>query len=311
MHAMWVHGHAAQSELAAKRLLQGDGVAYSGRPDEELWVHFAVPTPVIIADQRPALVRAFVLFRTEGGAAIVKVGIWDGARLAAEFDDLLLEGDHSQRLDEGNTFVIGSPFPVFWHRYLGAHTVRPPDIEQGRLHTVRIGWSGLRVTFDFLSARGERVGRGNPDSLPAVVDRLSAHPPAGSLGGRRRHQGPGDPRPAPSASGAAPQDRPPQVHRRRPSPAGCHQPGAPPTAVGIISRRAPDDALVTRGWLATGPAGATGCGPSAGRGPGAPSSTSPSRGRRSPVGPRRCGARCRPRGSWPGWRGRRAVPSGR
>jgi hypothetical protein len=114
MHAMWVHGHAAQSELAAKRLLQGDGVAYSGRPDEELWVHFAVPTPVIIADQRPALVRAFVLFRTEGGAAIVKVGIWDGARLAAEFDDLLLEGDHSQRLDEGNTFVIGSPFPVFW-----------------------------------------------------------------------------------------------------------------------------------------------------------------------------------------------------
>ena len=114
MYAMWVHGHAAQSQIANLRLLEGDGVAYTGHLDEELWVHFAVPTPVIIADQRPALVRAFVLFRTGGGAAIVKVGIWDGARLAAEFDDLRLEGDHSQRLDDGNTFMIANPFPVFW-----------------------------------------------------------------------------------------------------------------------------------------------------------------------------------------------------
>src|SRR5262245_50977415 len=36
-------------------------------------------------------------------------------------------------------------------------------------------------------------------------------------------------------SGAAPQERPSQVHRRRPGLARRHQPGAPPTAVGIVS----------------------------------------------------------------------------
>jgi hypothetical protein len=47
-----------------------------------------------------------------------------------------------------------------------------------------------------------------------------------------------------SSFGCCAQDRPSQVHRTRPGPAGCRQPGAPPTAVGIVAGHAPDAAAL-------------------------------------------------------------------
>lgn len=43
------------------------------------WFHFAIPTPVIVANNRARLVRTFVLWETRAGVSPVAVHVYDGA----------------------------------------------------------------------------------------------------------------------------------------------------------------------------------------------------------------------------------------
>jgi hypothetical protein len=49
------------------------------------WFHFAIPTPVIVADRRSTLVSVFVLWEAGSGVEPWAVHVWDGPNLIATF----------------------------------------------------------------------------------------------------------------------------------------------------------------------------------------------------------------------------------
>lgn len=63
---------------------QGFGVRFRGKANQQVWFHFAIPTPVIVGDAGTLVVRAFVLWRTNDNARLLRVDIWDGARTALQ-----------------------------------------------------------------------------------------------------------------------------------------------------------------------------------------------------------------------------------
>jgi predicted Zn-dependent protease len=87
-HAMWTHGTDLHVEVDAnvesiRRF--GFFTRVVGRPNTTNWYHFAIPTPVIVDNNRLAFARAMLRLVTGGTSAVVRdVHIYDGsARIAA------------------------------------------------------------------------------------------------------------------------------------------------------------------------------------------------------------------------------------
>ncbi len=96
--AMWIHGHSMQIEYPEKISLEdrkGYYVRIRGNPFSKNWLHFAVPTPVIVNGKRVYGGSVLLRYRTGPGVLINAVHVYDGENKIAAHDYLNLSSpDH-------------------------------------------------------------------------------------------------------------------------------------------------------------------------------------------------------------------------
>jgi hypothetical protein len=112
--AMWVHGNAIVAEHPEHILAldyRGWGPELQLKGGTRSWFHLAVPTPLILGNQRGQLVRIFLCFNTpERDGHISQIHVYDGADRVQVFENLFLVGDCRAELRSGaNTFPLPSP----------------------------------------------------------------------------------------------------------------------------------------------------------------------------------------------------------
>jgi hypothetical protein len=82
--ASWVHGHAGRVErpetlVASTPFAFGWGLSLAGLPNTFNWLHFAIPTPVIVADKRYNITQIGIkATRQAPQARIAAVHAYDG-----------------------------------------------------------------------------------------------------------------------------------------------------------------------------------------------------------------------------------------
>ena len=107
LQASWVHGSSVQMEregyFISKRR-PGYGAHFNTHGTE--WFHFAIPTPVILDGQRASLRKIFVFYKTEGTAKVTRIHVYDAGDKFKKFENLSLSGDHSEKVDQHNSWVI-------------------------------------------------------------------------------------------------------------------------------------------------------------------------------------------------------------
>lgn len=110
-YAFWIHGNNVEVQ-DPNSVIEGRfdwGTQYINRSDNENWFHFPIPTPVIIDDVRPPLIRVFVFYNAVT-ATINEVRVRDGSRLVTAFTNLNLVGDHSSGPEDNiNSWKIDPP----------------------------------------------------------------------------------------------------------------------------------------------------------------------------------------------------------
>jgi len=93
-HAMWVHGHSMQIEYPERLSTvwrAGFYIRVEGNPGQDNWFHFAIPTPVIVDDNRLRVGSVMIRFRCGSSDAYVRaVHIYDGETKIASHDSLHL-----------------------------------------------------------------------------------------------------------------------------------------------------------------------------------------------------------------------------
>jgi hypothetical protein len=85
-HAAWIHGTSVELESKSWSALR-QGFYTTLRPSNETtsaWVHFAIPTPVIVNGVRLKAQSAMIRFTTGPQASIGAVHVYDGERKIAE-----------------------------------------------------------------------------------------------------------------------------------------------------------------------------------------------------------------------------------
>lgn len=93
-HAMYsssTHGHDLQLETPdnfESVWRAGMFIRLKGKPSRTTWVHFALPTPVIIHDHRLKLYAWSLRFKTDAGVTINEVHIYDGENVISRKNDL-------------------------------------------------------------------------------------------------------------------------------------------------------------------------------------------------------------------------------
>jgi hypothetical protein len=107
-HAMWIHGHSLQVEYP-ERLSKVERRGFSvrltspsaGQPN---WLHFAIPTPVIVNDNRLRVGSVLVRFKC-GIASVKAVHVYDGETKIAAKDNLNLSPKqwHMERIQVPGT----------------------------------------------------------------------------------------------------------------------------------------------------------------------------------------------------------------
>ena len=106
LQASWVHGSSVRAEregyYISKRFA---GYAAQFNTHGEEWFHFAIPTPVIIDNNRTSLSKVFLLFKTLNGAKIRHLHVYDGPSKIKTFEDISLSGDYSDNIDNENMWV--------------------------------------------------------------------------------------------------------------------------------------------------------------------------------------------------------------
>lgn len=111
-HAMWTHGHGGHIEYPDRISLEtryGSLIRFRGKPFTSNWVHFEVPTPVIVDGRRLRVGSVMIRFRAGPGAYVHAVHVWDGERRIAAYDGLNLSprGFIWPRFDVPNHPYIG------------------------------------------------------------------------------------------------------------------------------------------------------------------------------------------------------------
>lgn len=94
-HAMWTHGHSMQVEYPErinKIVRKGYYTYIEGKRSKTNWFHFAIPTPVIVANNRLNVGSVLIRFRTgKSDAWIDSVHVYDGEVKIDSYDDLFLQ----------------------------------------------------------------------------------------------------------------------------------------------------------------------------------------------------------------------------
>lgn len=112
-HAAWVHGHSLHVEFPDRVERQtsfGFFQRVEGRPDSHNWLHFAIPTPVIIDDERAEIGSVMLHYRSAGGAIVHAVHVYDGEERIAEHNGL----DSHPAEWAFERFTVGGRPPVRW-----------------------------------------------------------------------------------------------------------------------------------------------------------------------------------------------------
>jgi hypothetical protein len=89
------------------------------------WFHFAIPTPVIVDDQRLKAGAAMVRFKSDGRATVRAIHVYDGERKIAGRDNLNLGPTqwHTEMLD-----IPGQP-DVLWGIGISVYVAYPGALE--------------------------------------------------------------------------------------------------------------------------------------------------------------------------------------
>lgn len=92
--AMWTHGHNLNVEFPDRIQSEwraGFYIRLIGRPGTTNWLHFGVPTPVIVDDNRLNIDSALIRLKCAGShAAVTNVHVFDGETKIASHDGLSL-----------------------------------------------------------------------------------------------------------------------------------------------------------------------------------------------------------------------------
>ena len=111
--AMWTHGHSLQIEYPERIATEwraGFYIEVTGKPNTQNWFHFAIPTKVIVNDQRLRVGSVMLLFQTLSANAVVRdVHIYDGDTSIAVHNGVNLSGDAGFR-----RFDVPNNPPVRW-----------------------------------------------------------------------------------------------------------------------------------------------------------------------------------------------------
>jgi hypothetical protein len=86
---LWVHGHDGEIEhpdRLSSMTQKGYHLRIEGKPSTTNWLHFAIPTPVIIDDRRMRPIRATLLFKPGGGASVDDLHLYDGEKRIPQDD---------------------------------------------------------------------------------------------------------------------------------------------------------------------------------------------------------------------------------
>ncbi len=119
--AMWTHGHDALTETENVQIGSIGWGALIQAPQnsfETEWIHYNIPTPVILNDVRPKILRVMILFDTfnrgpVNSGAITSVHVWDRDNRILQIDGLALTGSHLN-LDVENRFEFPANVTPFF-----------------------------------------------------------------------------------------------------------------------------------------------------------------------------------------------------
>ncbi|MFC1763495.1 DUF6623 family protein [Planctomycetota bacterium] len=112
VHASWIHGHSMHIEYPDKIQSQrriGYAFRIVGKSGLTNWLHYAIPTPVIINDVRLKLDSVMLDFTTGSVDAFVRdVHVYDGAAKIAYWNDLGWSESHRfERLVLNEPLAVG------------------------------------------------------------------------------------------------------------------------------------------------------------------------------------------------------------
>ena len=95
------------------------------------WIHFAIPTPVIVNGKRSSLKKIFVFYKTEGTAKITAVHVYDGIKKIKEFNNISIAGDHSKTVDSNNSWMITPTISIEFGLGISVHVDFGPPNKSG------------------------------------------------------------------------------------------------------------------------------------------------------------------------------------
>ena len=78
------------------------------------WFHFPIPTPVIVANRRAVLLRAFVLWTASDGVAPAAIHLWDAASRIAVFGVAPHPGGTTDMVPNVTRFDLATPHPILF-----------------------------------------------------------------------------------------------------------------------------------------------------------------------------------------------------
>lgn len=140
LYANWVHGtsvHMQREGYFISKYRAGYGAHFAshnppldGKLEGE-WFHFAIPTPVIIANQRCSLNAVAVLFKTELTAKITAIHLYDAGKDLRRFSNLSVAGDHTGGMGPSNTWNLSPPGVMYHGLDICVHVDFGPATEAG------------------------------------------------------------------------------------------------------------------------------------------------------------------------------------
>lgn len=162
--AMWTHGHAVRIETPdhlSAVWRSGTFVRIVGKQAQSAWLHYSIPTPVIVTDRRLTAGSVMIRSRTvpQNDAWIEAVHVYDGENRIAAHDG---RHDNSRDWSFLRYEVPGTP-EVRWGVGVSikvkftdlVYTERP--ISEDVIRNSRIGVSGIEFRVRGLAGRGGTV----------------------------------------------------------------------------------------------------------------------------------------------------------
>jgi len=104
--AFWEHGNIVEAEdpvLSMKRWGWGTTIEQNFSYN---WFHFNISTPVLLDGVRSPLKKIFVFFDASPSTTITQIDVWDGATRIKIIDNLSITGNHSNAIDQFNSWII-------------------------------------------------------------------------------------------------------------------------------------------------------------------------------------------------------------